>query len=138
VIRLSRISDYGIVVMAHLAEQAPGSRHSARGIAAATRLPAPVVSKILKALTRAGLLASQRGPHGGYSLARPPESITLADMIGALDGPFGLTECTMHPGQCAQEKSCHVRQPWQQINLVVRKALADVTLAKLALLGGPS
>jgi FeS assembly SUF system regulator len=136
VIRLSRISDYGIVVMAFLAEQPAGSQHSARGIAEATQLPTPVVSKILKALTRGGLLASQRGPRGGYSLARSPETITVADMLSALEGPFGLTECTMHPGQCVQEASCHVRKPWQQINHIVRSALAGVTLAKLAAQGG--
>jgi len=132
VIRLSRLSDYGIVLMAFLAEQPAESQHSARGIAAATRLPPPVVSKILKALAREGLLLSQRGPHGGYALARRPESITVAEMITALEGPIGLTECTMHPGQCVQEASCHVRKPWQQINHIVRSALAGVTLAELA------
>ena len=131
-IRLSRLSDYGIVLMAFLAEQPAESQHSARGIAAATRLPPPVVSKILKALAREGLLLSQRGPHGGYALARRPESITVAEMITALEGPIGLTECTMHPGQCVQEASCHVRKPWQQINHIVRSALAGVTLAELA------
>ena len=131
-IRLSRLSDYGIVLMAFLAEQPAESQHSARGIAAATRLPLPVVSKILKALAREGLLLSQRGPRGGYALARRPESITVVEMITALEGPIGLTECTMHPGQCVQEASCHVRKPWQQINHIVRSALAGVTLAELA------
>jgi FeS assembly SUF system regulator len=136
VIRLSRISDYGIVLMAFLAEQPADSRHSARDIAERTRLPLPVVSKILKALAREGLLVSQRGPLGGYSLARRPDSINVVEMITALEGPIGLTECSMHPGQCAQEASCHVRKPWQQINHVVRSALARVTLAELAAGGG--
>ena len=131
-IRLSRLSDYGIVLMAHLAEQPAQSQHSARGIAEATRLPLPVVSKILKALAREGLLHSQRGPRGGYALARRPDRITVAEMITALEGPIGLTECTMHPGQCMQEARCHVRKPWQQINHIVRSALAGVTLAQLA------
>jgi FeS assembly SUF system regulator len=131
-IRLSRLSDYGIVLMVHLAEQPAEAHHSARDIAAATRLPAPVVSKILKSLARHGLLHSQRGSRGGYGLARRPERISVAEMIAALEGPIGLTECTMHPGQCVQEASCHVREPWQQINHVVRSALAGVTLADLA------
>ena len=135
-IRLSRISDYGIVLMACLAEQPADSHHSARDIAERTRLPLPIVSKILKALTREGLLVSQRGPLGGYGLARRPDSINVAEMITALEGPIGLTECSMHPGQCAQEASCHVRKPWQQINHVVRSALARVTLAELASSGG--
>lgn len=135
-IRLSRISDYGIVLMAFLAEQPPESRHNAREIAERTQLPLPVVSKILKTLTRKGLLLSQRGPRGGYSLARHPDRINVVDMVTALEGPIGLTECTLHPGQCIQEASCHVRKPWQQINQVVRGALARVTLAELASPGG--
>ena len=134
-IRLSRISDYGIVLMACLAEQPAESQLSAREIAERTQLPLPVVSKILKSLTREGLLLSQRGPHGGYSLARRPDDINVVEMITALEGPIGLTECTMHPGHCVQEASCHVRKPWQQINHVVRSALARVTLAELASLG---
>ena len=134
-IRLSRISDYGIVLMACLAEQPAESQLSAREIAERTQLPLPVVSKILKSLTREGLLLSQRGPHGGYSLARRPDDINVVEMITALEGPIGLTECTMHPGHCMQEASCHVRKPWQQINHVVRSALARVTLAELASLG---
>ena len=131
-IRLSRLSDYGIVLMACLAEQPAESQLSAREIAERTQLPLPVVSKILKALTREGLLHSQRGPHGGYSLARRPDHINVVEMITALEGPIGLTECTLHPGQCLQEASCHVRKPWQRINHVVRSALARVTLAELA------
>ena len=129
------MSDYGIVLMACLAEQPAGTPQSARDIAERTRLPLPVVSKILKVLTRKGLLLSQRGPRGGYSLARRPDRINVVEMITALEGPIGLTECAMHPGQCVQEASCHVRKPWQQINHVVRSALARMTLAELTALG---
>jgi FeS assembly SUF system regulator len=130
-IRLSRLTDYGIVLMAHLAARETGSTHNAREVAGDTQLPAPVVSKILKSLARAGLLDSQRGSKGGYSLSRPPEQISVTEMITALEGPLGLTECTVHPGACVQESSCHVREPWQRINRVVRDALADVSLADL-------
>jgi FeS assembly SUF system regulator len=132
-IRLSRLSDYGIVLMALLAGRAgeAGAPHNAREVAAEAHLPLPVVSKILKSLARRGLLVSHRGAKGGYSLARPPEQISAAEMIAALEGPIGLTECSAHPGQCVQESSCHVREPWQRINAAVRRALADVTLADL-------
>lgn len=131
-IRLSRLSDYGIVLMSHLAGFGDGGPHSATEIAAEAGLPQPVVSKLLKALAREGLLESHRGSKGGYSLARAPEDITAAQMITALEGPIGLTECTVHPGECAQEANCHVREPWQRINEVVRGALSDVSLADLA------
>src|SRR5262245_20649659 len=122
-IRLSRLSDYGIVLMALLAGRAGanGAPHNAREVAAEAHLPLPVVSKILKALARRGLLVSHRGAKGGYTLARPPEAISAAEMIAALEGPIGLTECAAHPGLCVQEASCHVREPWQRINAAVRR-----------------
>ncbi len=130
--RISRVTDYGIVVMAHLAERGDGDSHNARELAEDTQLPAPVVSKILKSLTRAGLLVSQRGSKGGYSLARSPREIPVVEMITALEGPVGITECTTHPGTCAQEANCQVRDPWQRINGAVHAALAKITLADLA------
>ena len=130
-IRLSRLSDYGIVLMAQLAGRAGGAPSNAREVAALVHLPLPVVSKVLKALARRGLLVSHRGAKGGFSLARPPSEISVAEMIAALEGPIGLTQCAAHPGQCVQEASCHVREPWQRINGVVKRALAEVTLADL-------
>jgi FeS assembly SUF system regulator len=130
-IRLSRLSDYGIVLMALLAARSGDTPSNAREVAALAHLPLPVVSKVLKALARRGLLVSHRGAKGGYSLARPPAEITAAEMIAALEGPIGLTECAAHPGQCVKESNCHVREPWQRINSVVRRALDQVTLADL-------
>jgi FeS assembly SUF system regulator len=130
-IRLSRIADYGIVLMAHLAECPEGAPHNARELAAETRLPLPVVSKVLKALARAGLLVSHRGAKGGYGLARPAARITVPEMIAALEGPIGLTECAQHPGACPQEAGCHVREPWQRISRAVQGTLARITLADL-------
>ena len=131
-IRLSRITDYGIVLMVELARSAEGEARNARNLAAETDLPAPVVSKVLKSLARQGLLDSQRGSKGGYTLARPPEEISVPEMITALEGPISLTECTVHPGACSQESSCDVRGPWQRINGAVHAALAKITLADLA------
>lgn len=135
-IRLSRLTDYGIVLMAHLAARSEGGAHAAREVSFETGLPLPVVSKVLKSLARGGLLVSQRGAKGGYTLARAADEITVPEMIRVLEGPIGLTECTQHPGACPQEASCHVREPWQRINDAVRAALADITLADLAAPGG--
>jgi FeS assembly SUF system regulator len=132
VFRISRLTDYGIVIMAHLADCGDDSTHNARELAQQAQLPSPVVSKILKLLTRAGLLISQRGSKGGYNLARAAAEISVVEMITALEGPVGITECTVHPGACAQESSCHVRDPWQRINGAVQAALENVTLADLA------
>ena len=130
-LRLGRLTDYGIVLMAHLAGAGPGP-HNARDLAGSTQLPLPAVSKLLKTLARGGLLASSRGPQGGYALARPADEITVPEMIEALEGPIALTDCTLHEGACAQESSCHVRTPWQQINRAVHDALARIHLSDLA------
>jgi len=131
-LKLSRITDYGIVLMAHLARGPAETTRNAREVATDTGLPTPVVSKVLKMLARHGLLLSHRGVKGGYTLARPAQQIAVSEMITALEGPIGLTECTVHPGVCPQELSCNVRDPWQRINDVVRVALSEVSLADLA------
>jgi len=135
-IRLGRLTDYGIVLMAHLASAGDGP-HAARDIAAETRLPLPAVSKLLKALARQGLLTSARGVKGGYQLARPADQITVPEMIAALEGPIALTDCNLHEGACSQEPGCHVRTPWQRINRAVHDALSRIRLADLAALEAP-
>jgi len=141
VFRLSKLTDYGIVVLAHLAREARADRlepHNAREVAAAVALPAPVVSKVLKTLARRGVLASQRGAHGGYALERRPEDLTVAEMIAALEGPVAMTECAAAHELCELERSCAVRGPWQVINEVVQGALEGVTLADLIDPGFPA
>jgi len=129
--RLSKICDYGLVLLAHLARHAEQAPHGARELAEALTLPAPMVSKVLKRLARSGILASQRGSHGGYALAAHPDAISVAAMIDALDGPVGITECTRAADLCSHEQGCAVRSPLHVINGVVRESLASITLADL-------
>jgi FeS assembly SUF system regulator len=134
-LRISKIADYGTMVMTQMASQ-PGRLFSANDLAAALGLGRATVSKVLKSLARSDLVASVRGLHGGYALTRPPQRITVADIVDALeDQPFGLTECSATSGSCDIEPSCHVRANWQKINLIVRRALEGVTLADMV---GPS
>lgn len=131
-IRLSRIADYGIVVMSHLARH-PERHMAAPDIAAATGVPLPTTSKILKTLARAGLVASQRGVRGGYGLARPSAEIPVAAVIEALDGPIAITSCVEGgEGDCDIERLCAARANWQRINDAIRTALSEVTLAEMA------
>ncbi|HBZ69106.1 MAG TPA: SUF system Fe-S cluster assembly regulator [Deltaproteobacteria bacterium] len=129
-IRMSKLTDYGIVLLAELGSQHDAAPHNARELSLRTHLPLPVVSKLLKALAREGVLLSHRGAKGGYSLSRQPEQISVAEVIRVLEGPIALTECGT-PGLCAQEQLCQVRTPWQRINEVIRDALSHVTLAEL-------
>jgi FeS assembly SUF system regulator len=118
--------------MTHVAAH-PETDHSASEIAANTRLPRPTVSKLLRRLARGGLLASHRGSKGGYSLARQAHEISVAGIIGAIEGPVALTLCTTvdHTGDCELETRCPVKGHWQKINRAVRSALEDVTLADI-------
>ena len=127
-IRMSKQTDYGILLLTEFAADPAGLTLSARELSERSGLPLPMVSKILKVLTRGSLLVSHRGAHGGYRLARRPDRITVADVIGALDGPFAMTECLDAPGDCRQESTCPVRDNWQLINQTVHKALAAITL----------
>ncbi len=130
-LRLSKLTDYGTVVLAGMA-RAPDQTHTAAELAETTYLPAATVSKLLKLLTRAKILNSRRGARGGYRLARPPRDITAVEMIDAIEGPFSITECSSHPGMCGLEPVCAVSHNWQRINLSIRDALRDVTLETLA------
>jgi FeS assembly SUF system regulator len=130
-LRMSRITDYGIVLLAHLASAPEGQVHNARELAESAGLPLPVVSKILKALTREGLLHSQRGAKGGYALSRPAAEISVAAVIDALEGPIAITECGVQPGACERESRCAVHAPWQRINRAVRQTLEGVPLSEL-------
>ena len=128
-LRMSRLTDYGLVLLTHLASEDPQRLHNARELALAAHLPLPVVSKILKALAREGFLVSHRGIKGGYTLARPAADVSVVAVIDALEGPIALTECGV--GSCDREARCAVRAPWQRINRLVRKSLEDVRLSDL-------
>jgi FeS assembly SUF system regulator len=131
-LRISKLTDYGIVLLAHFAQEPPDASLNAREMAEATGLPAPVVSKMLKALSAAALLHSQRGAKGGYRLARAPSQVTVAEIVERLEGPIALMACSAGPGHCEQESVCQVRAPWQRINRAVQGALERVTLEDLA------
>ena len=131
-IRLSKLADYGIVIASHLARR-PDRQQTAPEVAAATSVPLPMTSKILKMLTRAEVLVSHRGAHGGYGLAQVAERVTVAEVIEALDGPIAITSCTEPtPGDCSILSLCPARANWERINLAIREALSDVTLAEMA------
>ena len=130
-LRISRLTDYATVLLATLASE-PQRVQTAVSLAEQTRIAAPTVSKLLKQLQRAGLVSSTRGLHGGYQLARPAAQISAAAILDALEGPVALTDCSVGHGQCEIEESCRVGRVWQRLNLAIRRALYDVSLAQLA------
>lgn len=129
-LRISKLTDYGTVVLGHLA------RHEARlvsasEVASATGVGVATVSKLLKELNKAGLVTSTRGAQGGYELAREAAKISAADIIDALEGPVSITECSSSDSHCDLESVCAVGGAWQRINVAIRRALDEISLEDL-------
>ena len=126
------MADYGVILMVQLA-RAPEQVTTAAELTDSTALPGPTVSKLLKQLSRTGLLDSQRGANGGYILSLPASDISVADIVSALDGPIALTECMTAEGTvCEIEALCPTRTNWRQINNALVEALDRVSLAEMA------
>ena len=130
-LRITKQTDIGIMLLAHMASFPPHSLLTARGAANWSGISQPMASKILKRLAKSQIIVSQRGYAGGYSLAAPPEDTTVADVIRALEGPISMVECGIHPGQCEQESICPTRTNWTRINRVVEQALEQVHISEM-------
>ena len=129
-LRVTKLTDYATVVLTVLAAR-PGDVLSAAELAEQAGLEVPTVAKLLKPLSQAGLVAAFRGSNGGYRLARAAADISLVEIVEAMEGPLGMTECSLHAGNCGIEQSCGVRANWRRINDVVSDALRGVTLAQM-------
>lgn len=131
-LKLSRLTDYAVVVLVRLASTAPLGVATAPGIAASTGIPEPTVAKVLKGLAQAGLVVSQRGAHGGYRLNRPLAAIPVADVIVAIDGPIALTACVEGAvSTCESLSLCPMAGRWGVVNDAISEALGAITLADM-------
>jgi len=129
-LRLSKKTDYALIAVTHLTLN-PGSS-SAREIAEQFDIPVELLAKVLQRLTRRGLLVSQQGTRGGYQLAREASSISIADIIQAIDGPVAVTACSAHAERCGQFAKCNVRDPLWKIREIIVSALRATSLSELA------
>jgi Rrf2 family protein len=129
-LRLSKKADYALMAMAHLAQRSRSS--SAREIAEQYGIPTELLAKVLQRLTQRGLLTSQQGTRGGYQLSRPAVSISLAEVIHAIDGPVSVTACSSHAGRCGQFDTCNVRDPLRRIREIIVSALSGTSVLELA------
>jgi FeS assembly SUF system regulator len=128
--KVNKLTDYAMVVLIDIA--CADGRRSAHQVSDHTGLPLPTVAKLMKNLCRAGLVESQRGAAGGYSLGRPQGDITVADVIQAVEGPIALTACAdTSEEECDMERICPVQGKWNRVNNAVRAALSQVTLAEM-------
>jgi FeS assembly SUF system regulator len=130
-LRISKLTDYATVILAQMMVP-PERLHTAAGVSEATGIAQPTVTKLLKQLQKSHLVTSVRGTHGGYQLARPPASISAAEILDALEGPIAITECAGNDSHCGIEHACRVGHSWQRINNAIRRALQDINLHELA------
>ncbi len=144
-LRVSKLADYAVVVMvrlagvAALASSCEAAVQTSPAIASATGVPEPTVAKVLKALSLAGLVISQRGARGGYRLQRPLEAVSIAEVIAAIDGPIALTACVDgSAGGCEVRGMCAVQGRWDLVNDAIRQALSNITLADMREAGIPA
>ncbi len=131
-IRMTKLADYGLVLLTHIARH-EDDLHSAVELASAARLPLPTVGKVLKILARNGILTSNRGAKGGYKLARKAAAITVAEILQALEGPMAITEC-LDAGHthCEYEGGCPTQANWVVVNRAIRQALERISLSEMA------
>lgn len=130
-VRISRLTDYGIQLLATFAKR-PEEGFNSRGLADAAGIPEPTVRKLLKVLSKAQLLVSRRGAQGGYRLARSPEQISIGEIIAAIEGPVAMTRCNEPGGEgCERERYCPLRGNWQAVNQSIQNTLAHLTLLQM-------
>ena len=131
-LRLSKKADYALLAMRHMAAHADSGAMSSRELAEAYAIPPELLAKVLQKLVRARLLASHQGIRGGYGLGRAPATISVADVIQAVDGPLTVTACSEQDHSCDQYSKCNIRDPLWRIKDRIVAALSATSVAELA------
>lgn len=132
--KVSTRGDYASRALLSLALHADGNPTSVRDIAERTSLPQPYLEQILLALKGAGIVRSKRGVGGGYILARPPEDISLAQIVSAVDGPIVVGDFgePHEDGACDHEGQCVLLAVWANVGEHMRRLLEAMSLADIA------
>jgi len=131
VLKLTKKADYGLMAMKHLAERAPHGACSAKDVADAYGIPQEALAKILQRLVKAGLLHSQHGMNGGYTLARDAGTISAFEVIRAIDGPLFITCCITVRGECDQPDRCTIREPLRRVTERIGKVLRRINISEM-------
>ncbi|HEY6781180.1 MAG TPA: Rrf2 family transcriptional regulator [Thermoleophilaceae bacterium] len=132
-------AEYGVRVMVHLARHSDGAAISLSSIAEAEGLPLAYLEHLVQRLRRAELVESRRGAYGGYTLARTPADITMAEVVQALEGEIAPIECITAEADgelvCAREGEtpCPTKLLWTRVQGSIVRTLTDMTLADLVL-----
>jgi Rrf2 family protein len=131
--KLSKKSDYALRALVYLAINHPHNSVQIKEIATREKLPTKFLENILLSLRKAGLLYSKMGLKGGYALARPPDKITMGEVVRVLDGTLAPISCVslVEYERCSEETTCAIRSVMQDVRNAVTKVLDETTLADL-------
>ena len=129
--QITRQADYAVRAVSYLVRLGADRRAATSVIAHEQQIPPSFLAKIVSQLSVAGLLNTSRGARGGVSLARPPEDITLLDVVEAIDGPIMLNECIGEGGTCVFSEECLIRPIWYDAQVELVDKLNSTTFAKI-------
>lgn len=130
--RISMRADYGVRALTDLAAHYGQGPIQSAEVAGRMFIPPVYLDQVFSALRKAGLVRSTRGPQGGHELARAPETISMVDVVTALEGPFALLECLDDPSACELTDVCSQRPVWRRLRSAIQEALGAVALSELA------
>jgi Rrf2 family protein len=130
-LKLTKKADYGLMAMKHLAEHVAQGACSAKDIAEAYGIPQEALAKILQRLAKIGLVRSQHGVNGGYTLTRDPKTISAFEVIKAIDGPLFITSCVTVRGECGQSDRCTIREPLRKVNESIEQVLKNIKISQM-------
>ncbi len=130
-LKLTKKADYALMAMKHLAERSSQASLSAKDVADAYGIPPEALAKILQKLVKAGLLHSQHGTNGGYTLARAAHTISAFEVIQAIDGPLFITSCITVRGECGQSDRCNIREPLRKVNESIEAVLKRIKISHM-------
>lgn len=130
-LKLTKKADYGLMAMKHLAEHADKGACSAKDVAESYGIPQEALAKILQRLVKAGLLHSQHGINGGYTLARDARAISAFEVIRAIEGPLFITSCITVRGECGQSSRCTIREPLRKVSSSIEEVLKQIAISEM-------
>jgi Rrf2 family transcriptional regulator, iron-sulfur cluster assembly transcription factor len=130
-LQLTRGGEYAVRAMMYLGRHPVGHVSSLHDICREQDVPESFLAKIFQSLTRAGLVTSHRGAHGGFSLARPAHEITVRKVVEAIDGPIALNACVLWPEECQRSAGCPMHVVWEHAQERMMSVLDEVTVDAL-------
>jgi len=130
----SRMTEHAIAALGEIAREESTGFLSTGSVASRTSIPRPILTKVIASLAREGLVKTREGRHGGARLARPPEEISIRDVVAVFDEPELLQRCPIHGTgcSCADEAPCQLHDLWQNVRTAADRFLDEATIADVA------